>query len=40
MVTLTDDLDTNADRARYRDGLLHISIKRREAAQPRKINIE
>jgi len=40
VVTLTDDLDPSAVRARYRDGLLHISIKRREAAQPRKINIE
>ena len=40
VVTLTDDLDPNAVRARYRDGLLHVSIKRREAAQPRKINIE
>jgi HSP20 family protein len=39
-VTLTDDLDPNAVRARYRDGLLHVSIKRRDSAQPRKINIE
>jgi HSP20 family protein len=40
VVTLTDDLDPNAVRARYRDGLLHVSIKRRDSAQPRKINIE
>jgi HSP20 family protein len=40
VVTLTDDLDPNAVRARYCDGLLHVSIKRHEAAQPRKINIE
>jgi HSP20 family protein len=40
VVTLTDDVDPNAVQARYRDGLLHVSIKRREAAQPRKINIQ
>lgn len=40
VVTLTDDIDPNAVEARYRDGLLHISVKRREAAQPRKINIQ
>jgi HSP20 family protein len=40
VVTLTDDLDPNAVQARYRDGLLHISIKRQEAAQPRRISIQ
>jgi HSP20 family protein len=40
VVTLTDDLDPNAVQARYRDGLLHVSIKRQEAAQPRRINIQ
>jgi HSP20 family protein len=39
VITLADDLDPNAVEARYRDGLLHISIKRSEAAQPRRINI-
>jgi HSP20 family protein len=40
VVTLTDDLDPNAVQARYRDGVLHVSIKRHEAAQPRKIDIQ
>ena len=40
VVTLTDDLDSSAVQARYRDGLLHISIKRHEAAQPRRISIQ
>ena len=40
VVTLTDDLDSNAVQARYRDGLLHISIKRQETAQPRRISIQ
>lgn len=39
VVTLSDDLDPNAVEARYRDGVLHISIKRREAAQPRRIAV-
>ncbi len=39
VVTLTDDLDPNAVQATYRDGVLHISIRRREAAKPRRINV-
>ncbi len=40
VVTLPDDVDANAVEARYRDGVLHISIARKEAAQPRRITIE
>ena len=40
VITLSDDLDPNAVQARYRDGTLHISIKRHEAAQPRRITIQ
>lgn len=40
VVTLPDDIDANAVAARYRDGVLHISIQRQEAAQPRRINIQ
>jgi HSP20 family protein len=40
VVTLTDDVDPNAVQARYRDGLLHVSIKRRESALPRKVDIQ
>lgn len=40
VVTLPDDIDANAVKAKYRDGVLHISIQRREAAQPRRITIQ
>jgi len=40
VVTLPDDVDPSAVNASYRDGVLHISIQRREAAQPRRISIQ
>lgn len=40
VVTLPDDIDPNAVQARYQDGVLHISIQRREATQPRRISID
>lgn len=40
VVTLPDDVDANAVEARYRDGVLHISIARKEAALPRRITIQ
>ena len=40
VLTLSDDLDPNAVQARYHDGLLHISIQRRAATQPRRISIQ
>ena len=40
VVSLPDDVDPNAVSAAYRDGVLHISLKRRESAQPRRIAIE
>jgi len=39
-VSLPDDVDPDRVTARYRDGLLHITIARRESAQPRRIQIE
>ena len=39
VVSLPDDVDPNAVQAQCRDGVLHISIKRREAAQPRRISV-
>ena len=39
VVTLADDLDPNSVKAAYRDGVLHISIRRSAAAQPRRIHI-
>ncbi len=40
VVSLAEDLDPNGIAAHYRDGVLHISIKRREAVQPRRIAIQ
>jgi HSP20 family protein len=40
VVSLTDDLDPSAVRATYRDGVLHISIQRKESAKPRRISVE
>ena len=40
VVTLPDDVDPNAVQARYRDGVLHISVARKEAAQPRRITVQ
>jgi len=40
VVTLPDDADAGNVQARYRDGVLHISIARRQAAQPRRIEIQ
>jgi HSP20 family protein len=37
VVTLPDDIDPNAVQARYRDGVLHVSIQRLAAIQPRRI---
>lgn len=39
VVTLPDDVDTATASANYRDGVLHISIARQAAAQPRRIAI-
>jgi HSP20 family protein len=40
VVTLPDDVDASAVEARYRDGVLHISIQRKAATQPRRISIQ
>lgn len=40
VVTLPDDIDPGAVEARYRDGVLHVSVGRRAAAQPRRIEIQ
>ena len=40
VVALPDDVNAGAATARYRDGVLHISIARQEAVQPRRINIQ
>lgn len=40
VVSLPDDLDPDAISARYKDGVLHISIKRQQQVQPRRISIQ
>jgi HSP20 family protein len=35
-----DDVNPSGVSAEYRDGVLHISVKRREAPQPRRISIQ
>lgn len=39
VISLSDNVDPNGVSAEYRDGVLHISLKRREATQPRRIAI-
>ena len=40
VVSLPDDADPQAVDANYRDGLLHVSVKRRESAQPQRIPVQ
>lgn len=39
-VSLPEDADPERVTANYRDGVLHISISRRESAQPKRIEIK
>lgn len=39
-ISLSDDLDPDRVTAKYTDGVLHVSVKRRESAQRRRIAIE
>ncbi len=39
-VTLPEDVDSDKVAATYRDGLLHITVQRREAVQPRRIEVQ
>ena len=40
VVSLSDDIDPNTVGADYRDGVLHVSVKRRASAQPRRIEVQ
>lgn len=40
VISLPDDVDPDAVTASYTDGVLHVGIKRREAAQPRRITVQ
>ena len=39
-VNLPDDIDPDKVDASYRDGVLQISVGRREASQPKRINVQ
>lgn len=39
-ISLPEDADATQVNATYRDGVLHISVPRREAAQPKRITIQ
>lgn len=40
VMTLPDDADPDAVEAKLSNGLLHITVQRRAAAQPRSINVQ
>lgn len=40
VVSLPEDIDAGSVSADYRDGVLHVSVKRREAARPRRIEVQ
>jgi len=40
VVSLPDDIDPASVTADYRDGVLHVSVKRRESAQPRRVEVQ
>jgi HSP20 family protein len=40
VISLPDDIDPTGVSAQYRDGVLRISVKRRESAQPRRIEVQ
>lgn len=40
VIALPDDADPDRVDARYRDGVLHVTVRRRQAAKPRQIQIQ
>lgn len=38
-VSLSDELDSERVSAKYSDGVLHISVKRKQSAQPRRVDV-
>jgi HSP20 family protein len=40
VLSMPDDIDPDGVTARCRDGVLHISVARRQPAQPRRINVQ
>jgi HSP20 family protein len=40
IVSLPDDIDATGVNASYRDGVLRITVPRRESAEPRRIEVQ
>ena len=40
VITLPEDVDPDQVSANYRDGVLHITVQRKEERQPRKIEVK
>lgn len=40
VVTLPEDIDPDQIKASYRDGILHVTIKRRDSVRPRRVEIQ
>ena len=40
VLSVSEDVDPDNVSAQYRDGVLHIQLKRRESAQPRRITVQ
>lgn len=40
VITLPEDVDPDRVEAKYRDGVLQITVQRREAARPRQIQVK
>jgi HSP20 family protein len=40
VLSLSEDIDAASAAADYHDGVLHVSVKRRESAQPRRISVQ
>lgn len=40
VVTLPEDVDPDKVTATYQDGILHVTVQRRESARPRRVEIQ
>ncbi|ALP53291.1 heat-shock protein Hsp20 [Candidatus Tenderia electrophaga] len=40
VVTLPEDVDPDKVQAKYQDGVLHVTLQRRESSRPRKIEVQ
>jgi HSP20 family protein len=40
VLSLPDDADPAGVSAQYRDGVLHVNVRRKESAQPRRITVQ